>query len=396
MRTLDLDLLLNIDWTCEDIDVDALYEDKSVYDHFVYLYGDYVKEHHQAYIQYFRNELNYNYIQSCKLSRLRLLSELIRIDRPLQEAEDVPECPICNIHFKDMQAHIRKSHDIDDWEAFVNQFNYKYSPVYFSANHCERLSKNKIHFYNETEEGIKQRKEYLHFRYSGQNNPACRDDVRLKIAKARRASRGKGSAKLRQRHSEISSEVAKHNVNMMSFGYIFWTMIDGHEVRFRSKAEYLVKTMLDYYDISFLYEPDKIVYFDEDKGYERTYLPDFVIDGIFYEVKSSQSEFDLDSKYKYIQKSIALNMLAELKLVAPETFLDVLGIPESIQKTQSFFVDIVLDDIRRGRCKLIVPPHENRKYFTSGLSFLHKLGDNPEQIIAEGAKLYENKKCKNN
>ena len=82
--------------------------------------------------------------------------------------------------------------------------------------------------------------------------------------------------------------------------------------------------------------------------------------------------------------------------MTPGTFLDVMEIPESDQKPQSFFADIVLNDIKEGKCKLIVPKYKNNKYFTSGLSFLYKLGDDPEHIIAEGAKLYEDKKHKGN
>jgi len=53
LRKLDVEFLQNIDWTQKDIDVDSIYEDKSVYEHFVYLYSQYVKEHHSEYINYF-------------------------------------------------------------------------------------------------------------------------------------------------------------------------------------------------------------------------------------------------------------------------------------------------------------------------------------------------------
>ena len=395
MRKLDLEVLQNIDWTSKHIDVTSIYEDKSVYDHFVYLYGEYVKTHHQDYIQYFWKALEYTYVQSCKLSRLKLLTELITIDNSVQEGTGVPKCPICGIHFKDMQSHVKRSHDIS-WNEFIYQFDYSYPTVYFSEEHCRKLSKNKIHFYRETEEGMRQRKEDLHLKYSGKNNPACREDVRLKISRSRQRLKGKGSKRLRQRHSEISCESARHNENMLSSGYVFWTFVKGDEIRFRSKAEYLIKTMLEYYNISFSYEPMKVVYFDADRGYERTYLPDFEINGELYEVKYDSDAFEHDNKYHHIQNHLSSRGLSKLKLVTPGTFLDVMEIPESDQKPQSFFADIVLNDIKEGKCKLIVPKYKNNKYFTSGLSFLYKLGDDPEHIIAEGAKLYEDKKHKGN
>jgi len=282
-----------------------------------------------------------------------------------------------------------------EWQEFVTKFNYSYPTVYFTPDHCKNLSKNKLHFYRETEEGMRQRKEFLHEKYSGQNNPACRDDVRLKISEARKRTKGTYTKRQRKRHSEISAEVAKHNENMLSSGYVFWTFVNGNEVRFRSKAEYLVKTMLEYYNIPFSYEPQKITYFDKDRGHERTYLPDFEIHGVMYEVKYSADQFESDTKYKFIQEHLASIGRSELQLVTPTTFLEVLDIPYSERKPLHFFNLIVLEDIRKGKCKLVVPKYKNKKYFTSGLSFLGKLGDDPEQIIAKGAKLYEDQKCKN-
>ena len=317
-----------------------------------------------------------------KRDALRLM---ISQEEEIQIKEGVPQCPLCGLHIKDMGAHVEKVHG-ESWEIFKKNFNWIYPRIFYTEQHRYNLSENKKHFYNETEAGASLKKQQSE-KVSGEKNPACRDEVKLKISRGRM---GKGQT-LKAREA-VSSNIkcGVFSDNAKSFGYVFHTIWGNKEYRFRSKVEYTIFLMLRYYNIPAEYESLRIEYYDPSVEYLRHYLVDYVIRGKLYEVKDSLKSFLSDPKYELIENQL-MKIGKKLDLLTPFNFFEKLEIPESEIKPLSFFEKMILQNLKEGVCILEFPcVRPLTSYVKSG--FVKKLGEDPLKILEEGRKIYENKK----
>lgn len=376
-----LDAKKYVCFTYNNIDLN----NKKLLQHYIYLYNDQFIYLRNKYFIELRQLLNYNDKDIRKLAVIKAFKELIDIDENIQINDGTWACPICGLHIKDMGAHVKSIHDLD-WKNFKKQYNWLNTKIYFSKTYKENLSKNKIHYYNETEQGL-QARQALSKKFSGKNNPACRDDVKLKISKSKLGQHISSKNKYKISKSETSG---LYSENAKSFGYTFWAFCNGKERRFRSKNEYLIFLMFQYYNITFDYEPYKIEYLDPNCSYLKHYIIDFVSNNRLFEVKPSIKYFLNDRKYLIIQDQLS-KCNKKLEVLTPSTFNDILNIDQQIRKPVSFFEKLIVCNIINGNCKLQLPIMHDKDFYLNS-KFIKSLGDNPLQIIEIGELLYENKK----
>lgn len=199
-------------------------------------------------------------------------------------------CPLCNQTWINIEAHVRKDHNLS-WEEFLRETGFSGDKVRFTENHKKKLSKNKLEFYS-SKEGLELR-EFQRLSVLGDKNPACRDDVRQKISSS---CMGR---KLSKHHIEINSKRTAERffydeMGNKSFGYFFQFIIDDKYYYARSFEEYKIILSLIYNKINFIQEPCIIEYINE--GVKKNYIPDFFINGVFFETKCTSREFE-DIKY---------------------------------------------------------------------------------------------------
>ena len=232
-------------------------EEKQLLNHYRYLYPDVYThlytETSNKYLMTEREAKGYSY--ALAHAKRDVLEKLIALDEPKQIANNVWSCPICNLHIKDMGAHVIKVHN-KPWDEFVSEYSWDSPKIFYDDDHRKNLHKNKIHYYNETDAGA-QRKKLQSENFSGNNNPACRDEVKLKISESRK---GQHMSIKNKENISKSTTSALYSKNAKSYGYTFWSYVDGKEMRFRSKCEYIVYLMFNYYGFSVEYEPYKIEY----------------------------------------------------------------------------------------------------------------------------------------
>lgn len=356
--------------------------------HYQHLYRDKYRELYYELLPKFRE--NFPRYISIHYTKREVLNQLIAIDEPIQIENGVWSCPICGLHIKDMGAHVEKVHELS-WEVFIDSYNWKDSRIFCDANHRANLSANKLHYYNETEEGAI-RKKLQSIQNSGENNPACRDEVKLKISNSRK---GKCFLSKESRYNiSKSTDRGLYSKNARSYGYMFWAMHNSRERRFRSKVEYLIFLMLKYYKIEFDYEPYKLEYFDREEDCLRHYIIDFTVGNRIFEVKPSYITLDSQEKYVFIREKLK-SINKKLEWLTPSNFYDTFEIAAAGQKPLSFFEGEILRNIKEGNCKLKIPVSHDPAFYLNS-KFMKSLGDNPEDVLKNGEILYENKKNNRN
>lgn len=189
------------------------------------------------------------------------------------------KCPICNQSKANLRQHVNETHNLK-WNDFCEKYNWNSKDSFiFSQSHRKNLSKNKKHYYNETEEGLKRKIKQSKL-ISGNKNVACNPDVKFKISK---------SAIKRMNENEFFNKSYGINVNFNFNDKVYKT---------RSFTEFEVLFLLLKNKINFNYESFTIKYFY--KGSFRTYLCDLEINGEFFEIKSDLKHFDKE-KYESIK-----------------------------------------------------------------------------------------------
>ncbi len=355
---------------------------RKLLNHYVYLYPEINNKYRPEFYKKYR-ALGYSQSKSIQCCNNELLELYIEKDEPLQIIDGTWACPICGLHIKDMSSHVKNVHELT-WDTFVKTFNWKGSKIYFSETYRQNLRDNKLNFYYNTSEGELWRND-LGRRVSGNSNPTCRDDVKLKISKARK---GKHLQIKDRARVSASTNTGIYSPKAKSYGYIFWAVVNGRERRFRSRLEYLVFLMLSYYGVKFEYEPFKLEYYDPDCEYLRHYIVDFTVGNRLFEVKPKVSDFSKDSKYDLIQAQLSKSG-KQLEVLTASTLYSMFDIDKQ-EKPLSFFEELVLENIRCGNCKLQIPQiHEPEFYYNS--NYMKKLGANPKEIIENGRIIYENK-----
>lgn len=189
------------------------------------------------------------------------------------------KCPICDKSVANIRQHANETHNLK-WNVFCEKYNWDLKDSYiFSQEHRETLSKNKKHYYNETDEGLKRKIKQSEL-FSGDKNVACNPDVKLKISK---------TAIKRMKENKIFNK---------SYGISVNFKFNNEYYRTRSFEEFKVLFILLKNNIKFNYESYTIKY--PYKGSIKRYLCNLEIDGEFFEIKSDLKRFDKE-KYEIIK-----------------------------------------------------------------------------------------------
>lgn len=153
--------------------------------------------------------------------------------------------------------------------------------------------------------------------------------------------------------------------------------------------------MLDYYQLSYEFEPYKIEYSDPGFEYPRHYIVDFVVDGRLFEVKPCEEDFLCDPKYDLVNQQLT-RLGKKLEILTVDNLYDVFDIRDIPRKPSSYFYNLVIENLALGNCKLKLPAaHDESLYLKS--SFLQGLlafGDSVESVLQKGISIYEDKKNK--
>lgn len=187
-------------------------------------------------------------------------------------------CPICNRVCKNLSQHIELTHHLA-WEEFVGKYNWQLDKAYFSEEHKQTLSENKVKFYG-TDRGLEWRKQNSE-RISGDGNYAKLQVVREKISKAKQGVLAENS--------------------FIGRGILIMFMYNGKKYTCRSLMEFLVTWELLEHKIDFLYEKKNFFYQDE-QGVRRLYKSDFCIGDIIYELKSYTTHSIMHGLYTEYEK----------------------------------------------------------------------------------------------
>lgn len=305
--------------------------------------------------------------------------------RLLEEEEDSkPEeekgykCPICGETWIYLGSHVKNAHGLS-WSDFQEKYNFHDPKVKVTPSHRQKLSDNKKIYY-QSEEGLR-RKEVQREFISGKKNPACRPEVREKISEACKGRQVPNFVK--EINSLRMTEYLRSPSASWSRGYTYEFFWCGSYYRVRSTEELLVILSLLKRGITPVYEPCKFQYYQD---FIRNYTPDFRINNIFYEVKSTKEEF-LDEKYVKCKKVIS-GAGFELRFLNKELFSEEFGfLPLSEGELQDTIRTLVESD----SMKIIKPSSPTYKNYT----FLEKVfGKDYDSILKNHEeKFNENKEC---
>lgn len=374
-------------WCNPTVDPISQFEKKMI-DHYYYLYQDMFVTKRDEMMNSLR-AFGSSYIDALILGKRYALQEVSKYDDDIQAEKGVWKCPICDHRIKDMGAHVIKAHQLT-WEYFVSKYNWQGSKIFFDDHHKQSLSENKVRFYKDTDRG-QQLKKLASVKYSGQNNPACADEVRKKIS----ASRLGKSYVTDEYKEELSKRMygGFYSNKYNSWGYKFFTIHNGKEIMLRSKAEYTIFVMLKHYKFDFEYEPFKIEYRDPSVKYLRHYLPDFIVGDRMIEVKSCKEDA-MEGKYLYINETLK-TLGKRLEFVFPNTFYSVFNIPDDLQLPLVDFNTEIFENISNGYCKLVLPKACYGINRSDSTTWIQTLGLDQDKVISEGASKYEDFKSKN-
>lgn len=187
-------------------------------------------------------------------------------------------CGCCGEQKRQIKQHIMESHNDITWEEYCAKFNHDpLRKMFMSESHKESLSKNKLKFFNETEEGREWRR--LQSIKASENNMSKKADVKEKLARA-------------MMNRFVNNE--HENFTKLSYGTSIRFKFADKEFYVRSFEEFKIILTLLIHNKEFEYEAKRISYFHE--GRQKTYLLDLHYDNEYLEIKSDnkypKSKFD--------------------------------------------------------------------------------------------------------
>lgn len=269
-----------------------------------------------------RNQHPENY---CKTERKRKLPTI--------------KCPICGKESGNMKQHIGDSHNMM-WDDFCNEYSWdKQNVKIVTDEYRQLLSKNKKSYYN-SDAGIERRK--LQSKEWSENNPS---KDRAKISKA-----------INSRAVHGAQPIESHSYYGIKVHY------DGRS--FRSFCEFEFYILCKLHNINVTYEPSKycVKWFNKEKNFYTTYLPDFYIDDFgLIEIKCTNRDVrTAKENIKYKSVSSVYNSLAILyEITTPSMFFENRGITITIED-RLHFKKLILDAAADNKIKFTVPSNRSR------------------------------------
>jgi hypothetical protein len=258
-------------------------------------------------------------------------------------------CKICGQEKNSLRQHISRSHKEWTWEKYCDEFNYDPKMGRIMPEETKKLlSENKKRFYRETARG-KELRDRQSIEWS-KNNPATWEHNKVKLS----------AAAIKRLQNDDDNFGNGHSCRGMKCITDTFTT--------RSFNEYKVIMTLKENNIEFEYEPHTIKYSVGDKV--RTYLPDLLINGEYYELKADLYNLDY-TKYNNVINS---NKDIVLHVVTPKMLVDLLNI-KIIDKFKLYA--IMKNDLDNDRLKIV---YATKEYKHSILDDIHPNNRNHKNI----------------
>lgn len=259
-------------------------------------------------------------------------------------------CPICGKNYSDIKQHIEGKHLIS-WENFCNTYNWnKTLTKYISDEYRKKLSKNKIEFYKNTERG-KELKELNSELWKTERNPSKNKNSKSKSIYSR-ATNG--------------NWISENNYRGIKVIY--------NNKTFRSFNEFQFYILCIYFGKSIEYEPHEFVvqYYNEEKMFLTTYLPDFYIDNQIIELKALPHDVNIANKSeKYNKvKTIYKNKQIKFSICTIRDALSLLGISCENYQIKDITKDIIKDAIKKDEIHIICKSYSRTIKYYFGLDDL--------------------------
>ena len=248
-------------------------------------------------------------------------------------------CPACGKESGNLKQHAGDTHGLS-WEAFCKEYNWDPIKVKnVTDEYRQMLSKNKKNYYN-SDAGIERRK--MQSKVWSENNPS---KDRTKISKA-----------INSRAIHGTQPIESHSYYGIKVHY------DGKS--FRSFCEFEFYIICKLHNINITYEPSKycVKWFNKEKNFYTTYLPDFYIDDFgLIELKCTDRDVKIAKEnIKYKSVSSVYNNLAILyEIFTPSMFFEKIDITITIEDKLRL-KKIILDAVTDNKVKFTVPSKQSR------------------------------------
>lgn len=243
-------------------------------------------------------------------------------------------CPICNKESGNMKQHIGDSHSLS-WEDFCSKYDWDPQLVkVVTDSYRKALSDNKKNYYN-SDVGIKRRE--LQSKMWSENNPS----------------------KDRENMSKAINSRAIHESQVIESHSYYGIKVHYNDRSFRSFCEFEFYMLCKMHCIDAKYEPGDycVKWFNKEKNFYTTYLPDFYIDGVgLIEIKCTDRDVRIAKESdKYIAVgSVYKELAVNYDITTPAKFFKKLGINITIEDKIAFKKN-VLDLANKGEIKFTVP-----------------------------------------
>lgn len=248
-------------------------------------------------------------------------------------------CPICNKESGNLRQHVGDSHGLS-WEDFCKEYNWDPTKVkVITDEYRQLLSNNKKQYYN-SDAGIERRK--LQSKVWSDNNPS----------------------KDREKISRAINNRAIHESQPIESNSCYGIKVHYNERSFRSFCEFEFYMLCKMHNIDAEYEPGKycVKWFNKEKNFYTTYLPDFYIDRIgLIELKCTDRDVRIAKESdKYVAVGSVYKELAiEYNITTPAKFFNKSGIEITIEDRVALKKHI-LDLANKGEIKFTVPSKHSR------------------------------------
>lgn len=234
------------------------------------------------------------------------------------------QCKICNAMKVDLKQHVERSHNID-WDAYCEQYGHdKLLTKIVDEEYRENLSRNKKKFYNETESG-KLLKRKQSEKWKGSNNIVYKDGILEK------------SMHTRSLHGLIPNTSAR--------GIHCWYKNIDKMTRSYEELKFII--LLEMNNIEFKYEPKFVIkYWNTEKEFITTYLPDFYINGTYYELKTEQERIKISNNIESTKYYEIIKAFDKMNIG-----FDLISINEFAKNNNIIIDSLEIEDIIRSKYK---------------------------------------------
>lgn len=258
-------------------------------------------------------------------------ASVVNIDR---RKNAVLVCPVCEGNYSDIKQHVEGGHRIT-WEDFCRTYGWdlKNTKV-ITEEYRKNLSENKSKFYNETERGAELRIQQSEA-WKTDANPSKMPEIKRKMMYSR-AVNGRWT----------------HNNNKRC------PLITYKGITFGSVTEFQCFVLCEYLKIPVVYEPGDyaVCFYNEEKNFVTTYLPDFLIDGRYLiELKPTAASVrfaDKSKKYARVREIYKAKKV-DYRIGEVADVMSFLGIFNNKIEMERVTREIVLDGLEKDRICII-------------------------------------------